>query len=120
MKARLFDSEQKLMELLWGSEPVSAKELSLMAADRIGWNKNTTYTVIKKLVDKGVIRREEPGFICHAVVGREDVLRAETDSFLGRFFGGSKKAFVSALLDDETLSAEELEELRTLINGKRP
>jgi predicted transcriptional regulator len=120
MKTTLFDSEQKLMELLWENEPVSAKELSRLAADRIGWNKNTTYTVIKKLVDKGVIRREEPGFVCHAVARREDVLRAETDSFVGRFFGGSKKALFSALLEDEALSADELAELKALIDGKRP
>ena len=120
MKATLFDSEQKLMELLWEHEPVSAKELSLMAAVRIGWNKNTTYTVIKKLIDKGVIRREEPGFVCHAEVRREDVARAETDSLIGRFFGGSKKALFSALLEDEALSAEELSELKKLINEKQP
>jgi len=120
MKTTLYDSEQKLMELLWEREPVSAKELSLLAADAIGWNKNTTYTVIKKLIDKGVIRREEPGFMCHSLIGREDALRAETESFLGRFFGGSRKAFVSALLEDEKLSTEELEELKALINDKRP
>jgi predicted transcriptional regulator len=120
MKTTLFDSEQKLMELLWENEPMSARELSLLAAGAIGWNKNTTYTVIKKLVGKGVIRREEPGFICHAELRREDVLRAETDSFIGRFFGGSRKALFSALLTDEALSADELAELKALIDGKRP
>ena len=119
VKTTLFDSELKLMELLWEREPVSAKELSLMAADRIGWNKNTTYTVIKKLIDKGVIRREEPGFVCHAEVRREDVVRAETESLIGRFFGGSKKALFSALLEDEALSAEELAELKKLISDKQ-
>ena len=118
LKATLFDAELKVMEMLWEQEPVSAKALSLTAAERIGWNKNTTYTVIKKLVDKGVIRREEPGFICHAMVRREDVARAETDSLVGRFFGGSKKALFSALLADETLSPEELSELKELINDK--
>ena len=124
MKTTLFDSELKLMELLWEREPVSAKELSLMAADRIGWNKNTTYTVIKKLIDKGVIRREEPGFVCHAEVRREDVVRAETESLIGRFFGavtpgGLGLALFSALLEDETLSAEELAELKKLISDKQ-
>ena len=119
MKTTLFDGELKLMELLWEQEPVSAKELSLVAAARIGWNKNTTYTVIKKLIEKGVIRREEPGFICHAEVRRQDVARAETDSLIGRFFGGSKKALFSALLEDEALSAEELAELKNLINEKQ-
>ena len=50
---KLYDSEMKIMELIWRKEPVSAKELSLIARDEIGWNKNTTYTVIKKAIEKG-------------------------------------------------------------------
>ena len=59
------------MELLWENEPVSAKELSLLADERIGWNKNTTYTVIKKLISKGAVKREEPKFICSSLINRE-------------------------------------------------
>lgn len=62
---KLYDSEWKLMEILWEGEPVSARDLAVLAAERIGWNKNTTYTIIKKLVEKGVIRREEPGLFLH-------------------------------------------------------
>ena len=64
MKEKLFDSEAKVMEIIWEKSPISAKDISLIAADTIGWNKNTTYTVIKKLEAKGFIRREDPGFIC--------------------------------------------------------
>ncbi len=118
MKTKLYDSELKLMELLWENEPVSAKELSLKAYEKTGWNKNTTYPVIKKLIDKTVISREEPGFICRSVINRENVRRIETDSLIGRFFGGSKTALFSALLEDESLSEQELRELKTLISGK--
>lgn len=62
---KLYDSEWKLMEILWEGEPVSARDLAVLAAERIGWNKKTTYTIIKKLVEKGVIRREEPGLFLH-------------------------------------------------------
>ena len=55
MKDKLFESESKVMEIIWDRGPVSAKEISLIAADTIGWNKNTTYTVIKKLEAKGFI-----------------------------------------------------------------
>jgi len=120
METKLFDSELKLMELLWENDGVSAKELSLLAAEKIGWNKNTTYTVITKLIDKGIIKREEPGFICHSLLKREDAVRAETDSLLSRFFGGSKKALFSALLEDETISDDERKELRALIEKKKP
>ena len=57
MREKLFDSEAKVMEIIWARGAISAKEISLIAADTIGWNKNTTYTVIKKLETKGFIRR---------------------------------------------------------------
>ncbi len=119
MKAKLFDSELKLMEILWEREPVSAKEISVIAAERIGWNKNTTYTVIKKLIDKQVIERAEPGFVCTSLVKKDDVRRTETDSLLGRLYNGSKKALFSALLEDEELTADELDELRAMIDERR-
>lgn len=115
---RLFDSELKVMEIIWSEQPVAAKEISLIAADRIGWNKNTTYTVIKKLHTKGFIRREEPGFICTAVISREEFLKTETKSLLDRLYGGSRKALFSALLEDEELSKKELDELRGMIEKR--
>ena len=92
MSEKLFDSEAKIMEIIWEKGPLSAKEISLIAADSIGWNKNTTYTVIKKLEAKGFIRRDEPGFICTPLVTREEVQKQETESLINRFFGGSKTA----------------------------
>ena len=121
MKQKLFDSEIKVMELLWEHEPVSAKELALLAGERIGWNKNTTYTtytVIKKLEAKGVIRREEPGFICTSLLSREEVRRAETQSLADKLFGGSKKALFSSLLEDEKLSDDDIAALRKMIEKR--
>ena len=115
MQDRIFDSEMKLMELIWEKEPVSARELSLLAAERIGWNKNTTYTILKKLVEKGRVERQEPGFICRALVSRRDVQQRETRGLMERFFGGSRKALFSALLEDEEISREELEVLKQMI-----
>lgn len=118
MNQKLFDSEIKVMELIWDNEPISAKELSLMAGNQIGWNKNTTYTVIKKLEAKGFVKREEPGFICTALISRSDVCAAETQSLVDRLFGGSKKALFSALLEDEKISKEDIEELRRMIEER--
>ena len=114
----LFDSELKVMELIWANEPVSAKDISLMAAESIGWNKNTTYTVIKKLEAKGFLRREDPGFLCTALISKSQVQKAEAASLLKKVFGGSRKALFSALLEEEPLSGTELEELRRLIDGR--
>ena len=117
-KIRLSEGEFKLMEMLWENEPVSAKELSLIAAERIGWNKNTTYTVIKKLNEKGVILRTEPNFICRACIEREEVRREETLGLIKKLYNGSKKALFSALLDDEMIEDAELLELRAMLEER--
>lgn len=116
MKEKLFDSEVKVMEIVWDRAPISAKDVSLIAAERIGWNKNTTYTVIKKLETKGFIRRDEPGFICVPLVSRDEMQRSEAETLLKKLFGGSRKALFSALLEDEPLTEEEADELRKLID----
>ncbi len=118
MNEKLFDSEAKVMEILWERGPLSAKEISLIATDSIGWNKNTTYTVIKKLEAKGFIRRDEPGFICTPLVSQNEVQKNEAESLLKKFFGGSRKALFSALLEDEKLTDREIEELRDLIDKR--
>ncbi len=114
---KLFDSELKIMDIVWAEEPVSAKEISLIAAETIGWNKNTTYTVIKKLIEKHVIKRTEPNFICTSLVKKEDVQKAETKSLIDKLYNGSKKAFFAAFIQDD-ISDDELEELKKLIEKR--
>ena len=115
---KVFDSEIKLMEIIWEHEPVSAKEVSLLADKEIGWNKNTTYTVIKKLIDKGYINREEPGFICTSLISKDEVQKSEAKGLVDKLFAGSKKALFSALLEDEELTDDEISELRDLIDNR--
>lgn len=116
MKQKLFDSEMKIMEIIWSNYPITAKEISLIAAKKIGWNKNTTYTVIKKLVAKGFVRRNDPGFVCTPLVSKSDIQKAEAATLVKKIFGGSRKALFSALLEDEPLSQEEIDELREMID----
>ncbi len=118
-KISLFESELKLMELLWANEGATAKELTLLASEKIGWNKNTTYTVIKKLVTKSAIKRSEPDYTCHSLVSREDVGREEALKVLHSFFDGSAKALFSSFMADGTLSAKEADELKKLIDEHR-
>lgn len=114
---KLFDSELRLMEIIWGQEPVSAKQVALISAEKLQWNKNTTYTVIKRLIEKGVLHRGEPGFICTALIKKKDVQRAETKTLIERLFGGSKQAFFAAFSGEE-LSEEEESALKALIEKK--
>lgn len=112
---KLYDSELRVMEPLWADGSMSAGELAKRLAASCGWNRNTTYTVIKKLVDKGVVSRSEPGFLCTPLISREDVQRLETDSLITRLFGGSKTQFLSAFLSEEQLTQSEAQQLRAII-----
>ena len=118
MKEKLFDSEAKVMEIIWEKSPISAKDISLIASEKVGWNKNTTYTVIKKLEAKGFIRREDPGFICTPLVSQNQMQKVEVASLVKKIFGGSRKALFSALLEDEPLTEEEIRELHKLIDKR--
>jgi len=116
-QTKLFDAEWRLMEILWAREPLPAKEISRLAAENIGWNKNTTYTVLKKLVEKNVLRRDEPNFICVPLLRHEEAARAETHNLIERLYGGSKKAFFAAFAQDESLTEDEIAALRSMIDG---
>ncbi len=112
---KLFDSELKVMEVLWEKEPKSAKEIVDVLSERIGWNKNTTYTVIKKCIEKGAIEREEPGFICKTLVSRDEVAQSETERLIDKMFGGSSELFFSSFLKNQGLSDEDAARLAKMI-----
>lgn len=113
---KLFDSELKVMDPLWQDGPQNAGTLAKRLAEDCGWNRNTTYTVIKKLVDKGAVSRTDPGFVCTALISREQVQRQETDSLITRLFNGSRTQFLSAFLSEKDLTPAEAQQLRELID----
>lgn len=115
---KLFDSELKIMEIVWKHEPVSAKDISVIAANIIGWNKNTTYTIIKKLIEKNAVKRSEPNFICISLIKKGDVQKSETNSLIDKLYGGSKKAFFAAFMEDESLSNDEIAALKAMIEKR--
>ena len=119
MKERLNNSQIKVMQLLWEGGAATAKELSLKAAESYGWNKNTTYTIIKSLVEAGAVERSEPDFLCTPLVSLDEVGRSETRGLVEKLYKGSASAFFSAFLEDESLDPKELEELKKLINEKK-
>ena len=115
---KLFDSEWKVMEVLWQDGDTTAKEISLRLADSIGWNKNTTYTVIKKCIDKGAIERREPNFVCHAAITKRQAQKEEADSLVDKVFGGSAELLFASVLSGRKLKKEELERLRALVEAQ--
>ena len=116
MSIKLFDSELKVMEILWREGSLSAGQIAQILKEETGWNRNTTYTVIKKCIGKGAIRRTEPKFFCQAIVSREDIQAYETKELIEKMFDGTKKQFFAAMLSENSLTKEELNELKELIN----
>lgn len=116
MRAKLFDSELKVMDVLWREGDCTAKAISDILSEEIGWNMNTTYTVIKKCVTKDLIKRIEPNFICHALMSREEAQALESDELIDRLFDGSADLLFASLLSRRKLPKKTLEQLKALID----
>lgn len=115
MDKKLFESELKIMEVLWEKGNTSARDIVDVLRERIGWNKNTTYTVIKKCIEKGTIEREEPGFVCIPLITKDEVQQTETEQLIDKMFGGSSELFFSAFLKNKGISEEEAARLAKMI-----
>lgn len=114
---KLFDSELKVMGVLWREGDVPAKQIADVLTAELGWNKNTTYTLIKRCMKKGAIERSEPNFMCHALILKEEVQEAETDELINKIYDGSVDKLFAALLGRKKLSAEQIEKLREIVDG---
>ena len=93
-----------------------AKQISDILKETIGWNMNTTYTVIKKCIDKGTIQRREPNFQCLPLVRREEVQAAAAVELVDKVFDGSASLLFASLLSGKQLPPEEIQRLRALID----
>ena len=113
---KLYDSELKVMDVLWRLGDRTAKEISHILGEETGWNVNTTYTVIKKCIAKGAVRRSEPNFLCHALVSKAEIQEAETEELIGRLFDGSPDLLFASLLSSQKLSPEQVERLRAVVD----
>lgn len=116
MTIKLFDSELKVMEVLWREGDMTAKRISDILKVEIGWNMNTTYTVIKKCIAKEAILRKEPNFMCHALISKEDIQAAETDALISKLYDGSVDKLFAALLGRKKLTAEQITELKQIVS----
>lgn len=115
MDIKLHDSELKVMNVLWREGDITAKHISNILNKEIGWNMNTTYTLIKRCIKKGAIERREPNFICHALIPLEQVQKQETDELIDKIFNGSADRLFASLLGRKNLSAEQIKKLKQII-----
>ena len=129
MGIKLYDSELKVMEILWKEGELTAGQIAKILKEEMGvvrkkinkkkkaiLNRNTTYTVIKKCIEKGAVERIEPKFRCRALISKKDAQEYETEELIDRMFEGSKKNFFAAMLSEDRLTAEELEQLKDMVN----
>lgn len=115
MDIKLFDSELKVMGVLWREGDSTAKHISDVLREETGWNMNTTYTLIKRCVKKGAIERSEPHFMCHALIAQKEVQEAETNELINKVFNGSADKLFASLLGRKKLTSEQIEKLRQIV-----
>lgn len=110
---KVFESEYKLCCIVWERCPIGSGELVKLAEERLGWKKSTTYTVIKKLCERGVLKTENA--VVSALISKEEIQRAESREFLDKTFDGSLPAFIAAFVSSGRLSAEDARSIRRMI-----
>ena len=110
---KIFESEYRFCLILWEHEPVTTTELVKLCQARLGWKRTTTYTVIKRLGERGVLRNQE-GLVT-ALISKEDAQVSEIDELMEKKFQGSLPAFLAAFARRQSLSKDEVEEIRRII-----
>ena len=114
---RINNSEFRFCEILWANEPISSTELVRLCREQLEWSKSTTYTIIKRLSDRGVVRFEDK--IVRSLVSRGEALKAESFAVVDRSFGGSLPGFVATFVGGRKLTDDELNELQNIIDDCR-
>ncbi len=112
---KIFESEYRFCLILWENEPIRSSELARLCKDRLGWSVTTTYTVIKRLSDRGVVKNEKA--IVSSLISKEEAQIHELDELLEKKFEGSLPAFIAAFGRRQALSQKEIEEIQRIIEG---
>ena len=114
---KVFESEYRFCLILWEHEPVKSNELVNLCADQLGWKRSTTYTVIKRLAERGVLKSEDA--IVTSLVSRDEVQAAEIDELVEKKFDGSLPAFVAAFTRHRKITEQEIDEVQRMIDRFR-
>ena len=116
-KLKLHDAEYRFACIVWESEPIGSGHLSRLCQERLGWKRTTTYTVLKKLCDRGFLKNENS--LVTSLIKKEEVQRYESRALLEKSFGGSLPGFIASFLGDKKLSEGEAQELNCLLYTSR-
>ena len=113
MTPKIFESEDRFCLILWEHEPIKSTDLMKLCKEKLEWSKTTTYTVIKRLSERGVIKNENA--IVTSIVSKEEAQQSELEELMDKKFEGSLPAFIAAFGKRQALSDAEIEEIRKII-----
>lgn len=119
MDGKIHASDLKVLEVLWKEGDLEAKKIAKILQEKADWSRTTTYTIINRAIKKGLISKEEPQFLCHALVTEEYVKNLKTDELIEEIYKGSADLLVASILDRNKLSAKEINELKKMIDKMR-
>lgn len=110
---KIFESEYRFCLILWENEPIKSTELAKLCKEKLGWSKTTTYTVIKRLSERGILKNENT--IVSALISKEEAQLSELDELMEKKFEGSLPAFIAAFARRQELSEADIQEIRRII-----
>ena len=113
MTPKIFESEYRFCLILWEHEPIKSTDLMKLCKEKLEWSKTTTYTIIKRLSERGVIKNENA--IVTSIVSKEEAQQSELEELMDKKFEGSLPAFIAAFGKRQALSDAEIEEIRKII-----
>ncbi len=111
---KVFESEYRFCLILWENEPINSTRLAKLCNERLGWSRTTTYTVIKRLSQRGVVKSENA--IVTSLVSKDEIQTAELEELMEKTFEGSVPAFIAAFTRRRRLSEADLEEIREMLD----
>ena len=114
---KIFESEYRFCRILWENEPIKSGDLARLCAEQLGWKTTTTYTVIKRLSDRGVIKNEHT--VVSSLVSRQEAEAAEIEELIEKKFDSAVPGFLAAFTKSRRLNAKEIAELQQMIDSFR-
>ena len=110
---KIFNSEYRFCLILWENEPINSTKLAALCKEQLGWSKPTTYTVIRRLSERSVLKNENT--IVSSLISKEQAQQAEVEEIVDRTFQGSIPAFINAFVNSKRLTKEDIAQLEALI-----
>ena len=112
---KIFDAEMHLMNKIWDEGTIKAIDLANWATETLGWKKCSTYSMLRKLLEKQAVRRDDPGFVLTPLVTREEIAVDETNLLIEKMFKGNRKRFLLTFMSNNNLDEAEMEALKKII-----